>query len=81
MTLFSALVKMEDGLEEEKNSLPTDQNKNAVSTNPPRITRRYVMSFPACTTEGGKHGIQGKEKRYSNIIFRGGWGLGGGYST
>lgn len=68
MTLFSALVKMEDGLEEEKNSLPTDQNKNPVSTNPPRITRRYVMSFPACTTEGDKHEVEVKEKRYNHEL-------------
>ena len=63
LTLFSALVKMEEGLEEEKNSLPTDQNKNPVSTKPPRITRRYVMSFPACTTEGCKRNAQEKEKQ------------------
>ena len=48
---MSALVKTEEGLEEEKNSLPTDQKRKPVSANPPRMTRIYVVSFPACTTE------------------------------
>ena len=43
---------MAEGLLPEKNSLPTDQNRNPVSANPARITTRYVISLPACTTVG-----------------------------
>lgn len=47
LTLFSALVKTEEGLEEEKNSLPTDHSRNPVTTKPPTMTKTHVRSFPA----------------------------------
>lgn len=40
LALFSAWVKMAEGLFAEKNSLPTDQNKNPVSAKPPRMTTK-----------------------------------------
>ena len=40
MILLRACVKMVEGLLLERNSLPTDQNRNPVSANPASITTR-----------------------------------------
>jgi len=66
---LSALVKTEEGLEEEKNSLPTDQKRKLVSANPPRMTRIYVMSFPACTTEWDNIRWTGQTLYDSNAVI------------